>query len=312
MLGANRQRAEREHASTSCLFALSTLSRSRTSSTFSGDDKTCRDTASRRREAALRRLRVAANGRLPARMTPELSSSAFWLEQRWAVCGRDPGDGRCIRNKIRPNFMALDSLGYFGVRTRNLDDWSSFGEKFLGLQLVDRSAQDADVPHGRSPPAHRRPRRRRQRAESGRRSWAGKSAAAPRSTSLAATLEAARSTCSGRRERRPKSGASKTSSAFDDPIGNRLEAFHGAGSRDRSVHAWSRDFRIPNGSARHGPRRAQRRAASTTCCRSTRDVLGFHLSDFTLRPFKAYFLHLNPAPSQLRDGRNRARTASIT
>src|SRR6202008_1997515 len=35
--------------------------------------------------------------------------------------------------------MALDSLGYFGVRTRSLDDWSSFGEKFLGLQLVDRS-----------------------------------------------------------------------------------------------------------------------------------------------------------------------------
>src|SRR5881394_3463295 len=35
--------------------------------------------------------------------------------------------------------MALDSLGYFGVRTRSLDDWSSFGEKFLGLQLIDRS-----------------------------------------------------------------------------------------------------------------------------------------------------------------------------
>src|SRR3954469_5804948 len=35
--------------------------------------------------------------------------------------------------------MALDSLGYFGVRTRSLDEWSSFGEKFLGLQLVDRS-----------------------------------------------------------------------------------------------------------------------------------------------------------------------------
>src|SRR5204863_7000867 len=35
--------------------------------------------------------------------------------------------------------MALESLGYFGVRTRNLDDWSSFGQKLLGLQLVDRS-----------------------------------------------------------------------------------------------------------------------------------------------------------------------------
>jgi hypothetical protein len=40
--------------------------------------------------------------------------------------------------KIGPD-MALDSLGYFGVRTRNLDDWSRFGEQFLGLQLVDRS-----------------------------------------------------------------------------------------------------------------------------------------------------------------------------
>src|SRR5215470_13864144 len=37
--------------------------------------------------------------------------------------------------------MALDSLGYFGVRTRSLDDWSSFGQKLLGLQLIDRSAK---------------------------------------------------------------------------------------------------------------------------------------------------------------------------
>src|SRR3954466_633249 len=35
--------------------------------------------------------------------------------------------------------MAIESLGYFGVRARNLGDWLSFGEKFLGLQLVDRS-----------------------------------------------------------------------------------------------------------------------------------------------------------------------------
>src|ERR1700730_1318359 len=35
--------------------------------------------------------------------------------------------------------MALKSLGYFGVRARNLDDWSACGEKFLGLQLGDRS-----------------------------------------------------------------------------------------------------------------------------------------------------------------------------
>ena len=30
------------------------------------------------------------------------------------------------------------------------------------------------------------------------------------------------------------------------------------------------------------------------CCRSITETLGFHLSDYTLRPFKAYFFHLNP------------------
>src|SRR5262245_30354097 len=35
--------------------------------------------------------------------------------------------------------MKLQSLGYVGLRARNLEDWASFGEKFLGMQLVERS-----------------------------------------------------------------------------------------------------------------------------------------------------------------------------
>ena len=35
--------------------------------------------------------------------------------------------------------MNLDALGYVGIRTRNLEDWASYGTRFLGMQLVDQS-----------------------------------------------------------------------------------------------------------------------------------------------------------------------------
>src|SRR5215467_10725499 len=95
--------------------------------------------------------------------------------------------------------MALESLGYFGVRARSLDDWSSFGEKFLGLELVDRSRKTLTF----------RMDDRRQRivvhedaASDGHRAafmgWEAGGAAAL--DQLAATLEAARVTV----ERAPK------------------------------------------------------------------------------------------------------------
>ena len=35
--------------------------------------------------------------------------------------------------------MNLNSLGYFGIRTKNLDDWAAYGTRFLGMQLTDKS-----------------------------------------------------------------------------------------------------------------------------------------------------------------------------
>ncbi len=35
--------------------------------------------------------------------------------------------------------MTIQGLGYVGVRAKSLEDWAGFGEKFLGLQLVDKS-----------------------------------------------------------------------------------------------------------------------------------------------------------------------------
>src|SRR6185295_17593508 len=188
--------------------------------------------------------------------------------------------------------MGLGSLGYFGVRTRSLDDWSSFGEKFLGLQLVDRSRKTLTF----------RMDDRRQRivvhedaSGDGQRAafmgWEVADAAAL--DELATRLEAARVQVS----RAPRATAEerrvKELITFDDPAGNRLEVFHGAEvttdpfTPGRSISG----FRTGPLGMGHVVLNVENIDALLPFYT---DTLGFHLSDFTLRPFKAYFLHVNP------------------
>ena len=35
--------------------------------------------------------------------------------------------------------MAIQSLGYVGIRTKSLEDWATYGSQFLGMQLTDKS-----------------------------------------------------------------------------------------------------------------------------------------------------------------------------
>jgi len=35
--------------------------------------------------------------------------------------------------------MSLQTLGYVGLRTKNLADWTTYASQFLGMQLVDKS-----------------------------------------------------------------------------------------------------------------------------------------------------------------------------
>src|SRR5262249_27275479 len=35
--------------------------------------------------------------------------------------------------------MNIQSLGYVGIGSRNLEDWATYGSRFLGMQLVDKS-----------------------------------------------------------------------------------------------------------------------------------------------------------------------------
>jgi 2,3-dihydroxybiphenyl 1,2-dioxygenase len=81
--------------------------------------------------------------------------------------------------------------------------------------------------------------------------------------------------------------------AFDDPVGNHLEAFHGA-------EAASEPFRPGRALSgfRTGPLGMGHIVMNVERIDEVlpfyRDLLGFKLSDYTLRPFKAFFLHLNP------------------
>lgn len=185
--------------------------------------------------------------------------------------------------------MELQSLGYVGIRTRSIEDWATFAEKFLGMQVVDRSRSTLTL----------RMDDRRQRVvvhEDGGQGaaffgWEVADAAAL--DALAARLEAI-----GVRVQRPPRGIAEQRRvadiiAFVDPVGNLLEAFHGpevASDPFKPGRAIS-GFRTGPLGMGHVVMNVPR---VDDVMPFYRDVLGFRLSDYTLRPFKAFFFHLNP------------------
>ena len=120
--------------------------------------------------------------------------------------------------------MNLNALGYVGIRTRNLEDWAAYGTRFLGMQLVDKSRGTLAL----------RMDDRKQRivvhtdANEGPSFYGWEVADAAALDALAGHLEKsgvklARGSRALADERRVKDLI-----VFSDPIGNRLEAFHGA------------------------------------------------------------------------------------
>src|SRR5262252_11174708 len=122
--------------------------------------------------------------------------------------------------------MDIQGLGYVGIRAKSLEDWTSFGTQFLGMQLVERSGKTLAL----------RMDDRKQRvvvSEDGGEGvaffgWEAADGAALER--LAAKLERAGvAVARGARaladERRVKELI-----VLADPLGNRIEIFHGAES----------------------------------------------------------------------------------
>src|SRR6476661_7312895 len=122
--------------------------------------------------------------------------------------------------------MDIQGLGYVGVRAKSLEDWTSFGTRFLGMQLIDRSAK-----------------------------------------SLALRMD-------DRKQRVVVSedGGESATDAFKP--GRSISGFRTGplGMGHAVLHVKDINDAVP----------------------FYRDVLGFKLSDYMLRPFNAYFFHANP------------------
>ena len=185
--------------------------------------------------------------------------------------------------------MNLQTLGYIGVRTKNIDDWANYGSRFLGMQLVDKSASTLAF----------RMDDKKQRfvvnadADDGPGFYGWEVADARALDALAAHLE--RNNVKVARGARALADERfvKDLIVFHDPVGNRVEVFHTAATASdpfkpgRSISG----FRTGPLGMGHAVLNAER---IDDVIPFYRDVLGFHLSDYLLKPFKAYFFHINP------------------
>jgi 2,3-dihydroxybiphenyl 1,2-dioxygenase len=184
--------------------------------------------------------------------------------------------------------MNLNALGYIGISARTLDDWESFGTRFLGMQLVGRSRGALAL--------RMDDRKQRVIVHSGEGEgpsfygWEVADAAAL--DALAAHLE--KSDVKIARGSRALADERRVADliVFSDPIGNRLEAFHGAEIASdpfkpgRSISG----FRTGPLGMGHAVLTAERLDAVLPFYT---EVLNFKPSDYILKPFKAYFFHIN-------------------
>ncbi len=184
--------------------------------------------------------------------------------------------------------MELQSLGYVGVASDRLEDWAAFAGGMLGMQVLDRS---------RTSLALRMDDRKQrlivdQAARSGASFFGWEVADAAALDRVAAHLEA----CAVPVRREPQTLADQRCVAgllsFHDPAGHRLEVFHGGAIADGPFVPGRCISGFRTGALGLG------HVVLTTddvgkLLPFYQDVLGFRLSDYTLRPFKAYFLHIN-------------------
>src|SRR5579863_6799987 len=187
---------------------------------------------------------------------------------------------------------APQALGYVGVRAKDLGDWANYGSNLLGLQRIDKS---------RATLAFRMDDRKQRilvDADGGEGisffGWEVADAAAL--DAFAAHLERneikiARGTRVLADERRVRDLI-----VLADPLGNRIEIFHGAETTadpfrpGRSISG----FRTGPLGLGHVVLNVDSRDTIDRLMTFYRGTLGFRLTDYYDHPFVARFLHLNP------------------
>src|ERR1043165_5889185 len=120
--------------------------------------------------------------------------------------------------------MPVEALGYIGIRSRNLEDWAAYATRFLGMQVVDKTAGMLSL----------RMDDRKQRVivtadtDGGAAFFGWEVADATALSALSARLESSGVTIARGSRALADERRVKDLIVFTDPIGNRLEAFYGA------------------------------------------------------------------------------------
>lgn len=193
------------------------------------------------------------------------------------------------REAAVPANFGIGALGYVGFGSNALDDWRQFGTSLVGWQAIER---------GNSMLAFRMDDRKQRvmidRAMGdGARffGWEVENAAAL--DALAARLEAAKVQVTAEPQTLADARRVRALISFTDPAGNRIEAFHGAEIDDtpfspgRSISGF-RTGALGLGHIVLTVERIDEVMAFYV------DLLGFRLSDYIEKPFRAYFFHVNP------------------
>ena len=184
--------------------------------------------------------------------------------------------------------MTLSSFGYASLRSDKIDDWADYGAKFLGLQLVERTKSALKF---RMDDRKQRIVVSSEEAADNAFGWEVEDAAAL--DALAGRLETAKVPVTRVSPAMAGLRGVREAIRFQDPAGTNLEAFHGAEKAD-APFAPGR----PISGFRTGTLGMGHVVLHVKNVEDLRwfyqDVLGFRLSDYILRPFKAFFFHLNP------------------
>ncbi len=182
----------------------------------------------------------------------------------------------------------LQALGYVGFGSADLDGWRQFGTGLVGLQAVER---------GTSLLAFRMDDRKQRividRAmPDGARFFGWEVADAVALDQLGARLEAAKVDVIAEPQMLADNRRVRSLISFDDPAGNRLEAFYGAEIADTpfSPGRSMSGFRTGPLGVGHAVLTVENIDAVMPFYL---DVLGFELSDYIEKPFRAYFFHIN-------------------
>ena len=185
--------------------------------------------------------------------------------------------------------MFVKALGYVGIATSRIEDWNSLATRLLGMQCQPRT--DGTLA--------RRMDERMQRVlvdpslPRGQHYYGWEVADTAMLAATAARVEAAGHPVTAEPDTLARARGTHQLISFRDPAGNRVELFHGVDLGDKPFLPSRAISGYRTGSLGLGHAVLTVADAPAMLAFYT-DVLGFGLSDFMQRPFRAYFLHTNP------------------